>query len=90
MRFEWDPIKAVANFRKHGVSFDETETAFVDPRAAVFLDKDHSIEEKREIIIAYSNRSRLLVISFTERKGDVIRIISVRRDDPEERRNHEI
>lgn len=89
MQFEWDPEKATSNLKKHGVSFEEAESAFGDPLASVFLDEDHSIEEKREIIIAYSERLRLLVISFTERAGDVIRIISARRADPEERRNHE-
>lgn len=89
MQFEWDPEKAASNLKKHGVSFKEAESAFGDPLASVFLDEDHSIEEKREIIIGYSERQRLLVISFTERAGDVIRIISARRADPEERRTHE-
>ncbi len=89
MKFEWDENKAAANFTKHGVSFDEAETAFGDPLAAIFLDMDHSVDERREIIIAFSDRQRLLVICFTEREDDVIRIISARRADPEERRNHE-
>ncbi len=36
--FEWDPKKANANHRKHGVSFDEARTVFVDPLAAIFAD----------------------------------------------------
>ncbi len=89
MRFEWDPVKAESNLKKHGVNFDEAETVFGDPLAVVFLDEDHSIGEKREIMIGYSESGRLLVISFTERPIDVIRIISARRADPEERRKHE-
>ena len=89
MRFEWDENKATANFKKHGVSFDEAATSFGDPLAAIFLDEGHSLDEKREILIAYSRRQRLLVVSFTERSADVIRIISARRADPEERRHHE-
>ena len=54
--------------KKHGVSFYEAESAFGDPLASVFLDEDHSVEEKREIMIAYSERQRLLVISFTEKR----------------------
>ncbi len=52
MNFDWDPKKAAANIKKHdGVTFEEAETVFGDPNAAVFLDEDHSWEEKREIII---------------------------------------
>ncbi len=89
MRFDWDPEKAASNLRKHDVSFPEAESVFGDPLAMVFWDDEHSIEEKREIIIGYSERQRLLVVSFTERRDDVIRIISARRADPDERRKHE-
>ena len=51
MHFDWDPKKAAANVKNHdGVTFDEAETVFGDPVAAVFLDEDHSWDEKREII----------------------------------------
>lgn len=89
MQFDWDNYKADTNLKKHSVSFEEAESVFGDPLAMVFLDEDHSIEEKREIIIGYSERQRLLVISFTERDDDLIRIISARRADPDERRKHE-
>lgn len=89
MQFDWDPEKAASNLRKHDVSFQEAESVFGDPLAMVFLDDDHSIEEKREIIIGYSERQRLLVVSFTERSDDVVRIISARRADSDERRKHE-
>lgn len=89
MPFEWDNKKALSNLRKHTVSFSEAESVFRDPLAAVFLDEDHSIDEKREIIIGYSERRRLLVVSYTERFEDNVRIISARRADPDERRHHE-
>lgn len=89
MHFDWDPKKAAANVKNHdGVTFDEAETVFGDPVAAVFLDEDHSWDEKREIIIGYSSKQRLLVVCFTERE-DQIRIITARRADPDERRKHE-
>ena len=48
MNFDWDPKKAAANVKNHdGVTFDEAETVFGDPVAAVFLDEDHSWDEKR-------------------------------------------
>ncbi len=89
MNFDWDPKKAAANIKNHdGVTFEEAESVFGDPVAAVFLDDDHSLNEKREIIIGYSSDKRLLIVCFTERE-DQIRIITARRADPDERRKHE-
>ncbi|MGH2779907.1 MAG: BrnT family toxin [Thermoleophilaceae bacterium] len=45
--FEWDPAKAEANERKHGVSFEEAATVFGDPLSAILPDPDHSEEEDR-------------------------------------------
>ena len=42
MRFEWDEAKGRANMRKHGVSFDEAQTVFLDEHAIRFFDPDHS------------------------------------------------
>lgn len=89
MKFDWYPPKAESNLKKHQVSFEEAKTVFGDPLAAIFLDDGHSFDEKREIMIGYSDRNRLLVVSFTERGNDLIHIISARRADPDERRKHE-
>lgn len=51
MTYEWDPIKAAANVRKHGVSFAEAASVFLDPIALTFDDPDHSDEEDREVTI---------------------------------------
>lgn len=89
MEFEWDDAKAAANVRKHGVSFPEAATAFADSLAAIFPDPDHSDDdEAREILVGFSDRGRLLVVSFTERPPN-LRIISARAAKPNERRNHE-
>jgi uncharacterized DUF497 family protein len=88
MEFEWDDAKAEANLRKHGVSLAEAATAFADPLAAIFPDPDHSDDEVREILVGYSERGRLLIVSFTERPPN-LRIISARVASPAERRNHE-
>ena len=61
---------------------------FQDPLAFIFDDEEHSDEEHREIIIGHSKRSRLFVVSFTER-DDVIRVISARRANREEREDYE-
>ena len=63
-------------------------TVFYDPLSATFNDPDHSTDEERLIIIGYSSRRRLLVISHTER-GKAIRIISARSATAHERKRHE-
>jgi hypothetical protein len=90
LRFEWDRQKAAANFRKHGVSFDEASTVFHDPLSRIFNDEDHSsIHEMREIIVGYSVTKRLLLVSFMERAENVIRIISSRQATTRERGDYE-
>jgi uncharacterized DUF497 family protein len=88
MQFEWDREKAKKNLRKHRVSFEEAMTVFSDPLSATFDDPDHSDDEERLITIGYSSRSRLLVVSHTER-GKIIRIINVRPTTAHERKKHE-
>lgn len=86
--FEWDPRKAAANRRKHGVSFEEAIAVFGDPLARIFDDPDRSATEPRELIVGHGIRRRLLVAAFVQR-GDRIRIVSVRRATRRERLNHE-
>ncbi|MBI3398024.1 MAG: BrnT family toxin [Deltaproteobacteria bacterium] len=88
MEFEWDHKKASSNLRKHKVSFEEATTVFYDSLSATFDDPDHSTDEERLITIGYSSRSRLLVVSHTER-GKTIRIISARTATAHERKRHE-
>ena len=89
LKFEWDPEKAASNLAKHRVSFDEASTVFADPRAKLFYDADHSTEETREIIVGHSILDRLLLVSFTERGRDLVRIISARVATRKERRAYE-
>jgi hypothetical protein len=52
--YEWDALKAAANLKKHGISFDEAASVFLDPLALTFPDPDHSVEEFREITIGHT------------------------------------
>ena len=88
LEFEWDPEKAEENNRKHGVTFVEATTVFGDPLARIFDDPEHSSHEPREIIVGYSERLRLLLVSFTERAPKV-RIISARPATRGEQQRHE-
>lgn len=55
MKFEWDTAKAEANVRKHGVSFDEAGSAFLDQLAFSGPDPDHSVGEHRYITFGMSS-----------------------------------
>ena len=80
LRFEWDERKAAANAQKHGVSFDEAKSVFVDERAKLISDPDHSEDEDRFVLLGLSSALRLLLVCHCYRSEEgVIRIISARK-----------
>lgn len=86
--FEWDEPKARANSAKHGVSFDEAATIFVDPDALDGPDVSHSAAEARLLRLGKSLLGRILMVAYTLRStehGETIRIISARRASRKER-----
>jgi len=91
-RFEWDPVKALRNARKHGVSFERAATVFLDPRALSILDDEHSEEEERWITLGLDPAGVLLAVCHTFREENEvgpdasakIRLISARRADRRE------
>lgn len=89
MKFEWDTKKASANIKKHKISFDEASTVFSNPLARIFDDEEHTAEEHQEIIIGHSITNRLLLICFTEKAGDLVRIFSARLATRRERQDYE-
>jgi uncharacterized DUF497 family protein len=89
LTFEWDEDKAVLNLQKHDVSFEEASTVFADPLAAIFDDEEHSHDEIREIAIGRTILQRLVLVVFTERREDLIRIISARKATRREQRDYE-
>jgi len=88
LQFTWDPAKAEANFKKHGVSFEDAATVFRNPLAKVLPDPTHSEHERRSLIIGHSAQGGLLLVVFTD-KNDRIRIISAREASARERREYE-
>jgi hypothetical protein len=84
----WDPGKAILNKGKHGVDFEEAATVFRDPLLLVMPDIEHSLEEERWIALGNSVRQLLLVVVHTE-SDRMIRIISARKAEPNERRRYE-
>ena len=91
--FEWDPRKAKDSQLKHGVSFEEAATAFLDPTGLDGEDLEHSESEARRLRLAKSSLGRVLVIAYTIRSRDNeenTRIISARRASRKERKKYEI
>lgn len=79
MTFAWDPNKARSNFAKHGVSFEEGRSVFLDESARLIDDPDHSLKEERFILLGYSLQASCLIVSHCYRENDsLIRLISVR------------
>jgi hypothetical protein len=87
VRFQYDPAKAVANLRKHGVSFADAEGVLEDPLALTVPDSS-AAGEPRCATIGMGSAGQLLVVIYTER-GDEVRIISARRPSRKERETYE-
>ena len=89
LEFEWDQGKNQENIKKHGVSFEEAQTVFLDQHAMRFFDPDHSENEDRFIMLGMSFKLRVLVVCHCFRKNDtVIRIISARKADKQEGKSY--
>lgn len=86
MDFTWDPRKAVANVRKHGITFDEAATVFADPLALAVQDEVHA---DRTVLIGLSEQDRVLLVVHVELDDDTIRLVSARRATSHERRRYE-
>jgi uncharacterized DUF497 family protein len=93
MTFEWDAFKAITNFRKHGISFEQSVTAFDDEHHFITYDRDHSVQsEERFQLLGYTKEpnARIVVIVFTVKEPDSVhRIISARPANRRERRIYE-
>ncbi len=87
--FEWNSRKAAANKRKHGVSFDEASSAFLDENARLIPDTENPEDEDRFVLLGLSIQLRLLLVCHCYRAdNNVIRIISARKADKSERKQY--
>ncbi|MBE9099240.1 BrnT family toxin [Vacuolonema iberomarrocanum] len=88
--FEWDDDKAQQNELKHGVSFEEAQSAFYDERARLIYDPDPSQDEERYILLGMSTTFRLLIICHVYRQSnEIIRIISARQATKREKQQYQ-
>lgn len=86
MDFEWDPVKAEANRRKHGVDFADAVEVLFDSAALTVAEEHH--EERRLVTLGLDAIGRVLVVVHCSREGR-IRIIPARRATRRERRRYE-
>jgi uncharacterized DUF497 family protein len=84
--FQWDPRKAAANRRKHGVSFADVVGVFFDEQALTIADETKG--EQRFLTVGFDVLGRLVVVAYAW-QGEDIRIISARRATTREQRSHE-
>jgi uncharacterized DUF497 family protein len=87
--FSWDNRKAIANFEKHGIPFEEAATVFGDANGLDGDDAEHSTREHRRQRIGQSTTGRILFVVYTirrtEHEKETIRIISARQASRRER-----
>ncbi len=81
-RFEWDNHKAVANWKKHGITFRQATEVFDDPIAFEQIDEREDYGEERINLIGMYD-GIILHVTYTER-GERIRLISARKAKKDE------
>jgi uncharacterized protein len=88
VRYEWDPAKAAANLRAHEVTFAEATTVFSDEFALSREDPDAS-GEQRFVTVGCSDTGNVLVVVYTYREPDSIRVISAWKANRRQRMHYE-
>jgi len=88
--FSWGTQKAIINFEKHGISFEEAATVFADPNGLDWEDVAHSTHEIRYKRLGLSIDQRIILVAYTLRRSEhgteTIRIISARPASRKERK----
>ena len=88
--FSWDARKALKNYEKHGVPFEEAATIFSDPDGLDWEDLEHGQTERRRKRLGRSSQGRVLLAVYTFMRfgngTETIRIISARQASRKERK----
>lgn len=88
MHYEWDKAKAASNIRKHGIRFADAVIVLEDD-AALTIEDDSAEDERRFVSIGMNDVLHMLVVAWTERSIDTIRIIPARKATAHERKMYE-
>jgi hypothetical protein len=83
----YDPKKNTANLKKHGVSLVDGDGVLNDP-LAITIEDDAAEGEQRFVSIGMNSFGSLMIVAYTYR-GDDVRLVSVRKAEPKERRAYE-
>ncbi|GAA6168302.1 BrnT family toxin [Sessilibacter corallicola] len=86
MKFEWDVNKNSGNISKHGIDFRSAVKVFNDPNFILSEDNSQEYDEVRYQIIGVVDPYGVLLVVYTERHEDVIRLISARKATSHEKR----
>ena len=87
MKYEWDEQKRLSNLQKHGVEFADAVSVLDD--TAALTRQDAESEELRFVTLGSDTTGGLLVVVYTYRNEDVVRVISARRATRAERTAYE-
>lgn len=88
VEIDWDPHKAEANLRDHGVAFSEAVTVLEDGFALTREDPD-ALDEQRFVTLGLSGLGNLLVVVYTYREPEVVRIVSAWKANKRQRLQYE-
>jgi uncharacterized DUF497 family protein len=88
MTISWDTDKADANRKNHGVTFEEAQHVLLDPFALTRENGDAE-GEQRFVTLGMGSRGRILIVVYTYREEDAIRIISAWKANEPQRRRYE-
>ena len=88
MNVAWDEAKAASNLMKHGVSFTQAGTVFLDAWSVSFFDATHSHDEDRYVTVGVDSEGRLLYLVHTD-DGVNVRLITAREASSHERKQYE-
>lgn len=88
MNIDWDPAKAEANLREHGVTFAEAATVLTDDYALTREDPD-ALGEQRFVCLGMSAAGALLVVVYAHREPDIYRLISSWKANKPQRKHYE-
>ena len=92
MKYEWNEEKNKLNQQKHGISFEEAKEVFDDALQISKLDKRYSYFEERWVTVGRTSKYKVLVVAnlfFTNDGEEIIRIISARKANKQERTSYE-
>ena len=92
-QFDWDEVKADANARKHGVTFELASTVFHDPRLLTVADLEHSDTEERWFSVGCASNGAVLSVVYlwsdTDPAATNIRLVSARKSTQAESRQYQ-